>query len=320
MHRRYDSTNIPIELLRTLVTVSELGTLTKAADAQRLTQPAVSAQIRRLQQIVGAELLEKNGSSLRITACGEMVVRYAQRILAMNDQILLQSRMKPDRAATRIGLCSDVAAYALPPLLAALTGTERSQQPVIECLGTQELGQRLANGYVDLAVLPVGGPTAPGLVSSLAAVRWQEPLGWLCARAFLLSPGKPIPLIGSAGSFVQKLAIAALDQSGQLHATAFTATDWSARVAAVRNGFGYLVAPTRLADETIKAAREHFLPALPPFDIGVFVRPDASPHQFARVLDILVEAVRNPIAVSEPVVPPRRRERASAFVMESQKL
>lgn len=33
MHRRYDSTNIPIELLRTLVTVSELGTLTKAADA-----------------------------------------------------------------------------------------------------------------------------------------------------------------------------------------------------------------------------------------------------------------------------------------------
>ena len=118
----------------------------------------------------------------------------------------------------------------------------------------------------------------------------------------------------------KELAIAALDQSGQLYATAFTAADWSARVAAVRNGFGYLVAPIRLADETIKAAREHFLPALPPFDIGVFIRPDAGPHQFARVLDILVEAVRNPIAVCEPVVPPRRRERASAFVMESQKL
>ena len=316
MHRRYDSTNIPIELLRTLVTVSELGTLTKAANAQRLTQPAVSAQIRRLQQIVGAELLEKNGSSLRITACGEMVVRYAQRILAMNDQILLQSRMKPDRAATRIGLCSDVAAYALPPLLAALTGMERGQQPVIECLGTQELGQRLANGYVDLAVLPVGAPTAPGL----ASIRWQEPLGWLCARDFLLSPGKPIPLIGSSGSFVHKLAIATLDQSGQFYATAFTAADWSARLAAVRNGFGYLVAPARLADQTIKAAREHFLPALPPFDIGVFIRPDAGPHRFSRVLDVLVEAVRKPVAVCESAPSSRRRERASAFVMESQKL
>lgn len=319
MHRRYDSTNIPIELLRTLVTVSELGTLTKAADAQRLTQPAVSAQIRRLQQIVGAELLEKNGSSLRITACGEMVVRYAQRILAMNDQILLQSRMKPDRTATRIGLCSDVAAYALPPLLAALMNTDRSQQPVIECLATPELGQRLASGYVDLAVLPAGVPSAPGL----AAVRWQEPLGWLCARDFLLSPGKPIPLIGSTGSFVHKLAIQALDQSGQLYATAFTAADWSARVTAVRNGFGYLVAPTRLADETIKAAREHFLPVLPPLDVGVFVRPDASPHQFARVLDVLVETIRSPrvaCETRESAVPPRRRERASAFVMESQKL
>ncbi|MGN6462247.1 MAG: LysR family transcriptional regulator [Pseudolabrys sp.] len=319
MHRRYDATNIPIELLRTLVTVSELGTLTKAADAHRLTQPAVSAQIRRLQQIVGAELLEKNGSSLRITACGEMVLRYAQRILAMNDQILLQSRTKPDRAAIRIGLCSDVAAYALPPLLAALADAERSQQPVIECLAMQELGQRLANGYVDMAVLPVGAPTAPGL----AAVRWQEPLGWLCAREFLLSPGKPIPLIGCVGSFVQKLAIETLDQSGQLYATAFMAADWCARLIAVRNGFGYLAAPTRLVDDTLKAAREHFLPVLPPFDVGVFTRPDASPHQFARVFDALVEAVRNPGAVAEPREAPqplRRHERTSAFVVESQKL
>jgi len=319
MHRRYDATNIPIELLRTLVTVSELGTLTRAAEAHRLTQPAISAQIRRLQQIVGAELLEKNGSTLRITACGEMVVRYAQRILAMNDQILLQSRTKPDRAATRIGLCSDVAAYALPPLLAALARAARGQQPMIECLATQDLGHRLANGYVDLAVLPVGAPTAPGL----AAVRWQEPLGWLCARDFLLSPGKPIPLIGCAGSFVQRLAIEILDQSGQLHATAFTAVDWGARLAAVRNGFGYLVAPARLVGDGIKSAREHFLPALPPFDVGVFVRPDAGPHQFARVFDLLVEAARNPGAAferREPAPPPQRRERASAFVMESQKL
>jgi DNA-binding transcriptional LysR family regulator len=50
-------TNIPTDLLRTLVAVVDLRSFTKAAQSLGVTQPAVSAQIRRLQFLLGADLL-----------------------------------------------------------------------------------------------------------------------------------------------------------------------------------------------------------------------------------------------------------------------
>ncbi len=62
MHRRYDHANIPIEVLRTFIAVNDASrNFSKAALALGLTQPAVSAQIKRLQHIVGKQLFEKAG-------------------------------------------------------------------------------------------------------------------------------------------------------------------------------------------------------------------------------------------------------------------
>ncbi len=58
-----DMTNIPTELLRTLVTLVELRSFTKAAHALGMTQPAVSAQIKRLQVLLGGELLDTTSSA-----------------------------------------------------------------------------------------------------------------------------------------------------------------------------------------------------------------------------------------------------------------
>ena len=84
MQRRPPVNNVPIELLRAIVAIVDLGSFTKAAQALNLTQPAISAQMKRLQQLVGAEVFSKSGSGLVPTARGELVVKYARRILAMN--------------------------------------------------------------------------------------------------------------------------------------------------------------------------------------------------------------------------------------------
>ena len=73
MHHRYDKSNIPIELLRTLVAISDSGSFTKAADALGLSQSAVSLQIKRLERLVAGELFRKAGSGHRLTERGEMV-------------------------------------------------------------------------------------------------------------------------------------------------------------------------------------------------------------------------------------------------------
>src|SRR2546421_12682200 len=83
-----DRANIPTDLLRTFVAICELGSFTKAAHLFELTQPAVSAHMRRLESLIGADLIEKSLSGVTLTECGAEVLRYARRMLAVNDQIV----------------------------------------------------------------------------------------------------------------------------------------------------------------------------------------------------------------------------------------
>src|SRR5688500_156408 len=69
-------TNIPTDLLRTLISVVDLRSFTKAAHAMGVTQPAVSAQIKRLQSLLGSDLLDKSAPGVALTPTGELVVNY----------------------------------------------------------------------------------------------------------------------------------------------------------------------------------------------------------------------------------------------------
>lgn len=83
--------DIPTELLRTFVTINDLGGFTKAADALHLTQGAISAQMRRMQQLVGGAVFEKSPSGSVLTGRGKFLDTYARRILALSDQIMAYS-------------------------------------------------------------------------------------------------------------------------------------------------------------------------------------------------------------------------------------
>src|ERR1700704_1242418 len=80
--------NIPTDLLRTLVAVVDLRSFTKAAQSLGVTQPAVSAQIKRLQSLLGYELLDKRAPGVSLTPRGESVINKARRLLSINDEIL----------------------------------------------------------------------------------------------------------------------------------------------------------------------------------------------------------------------------------------
>ena len=91
-------TNIPTELLRTLIAVVDLRSFTKAAQALGVTQPAVSAQIKRLQVLLGGDLFDKSAPGVTLTEKGEVVVNYARRLLSINDA---DSRSRGARSGRR---------------------------------------------------------------------------------------------------------------------------------------------------------------------------------------------------------------------------
>jgi len=110
--------NIPTDLLRTLTTVVDLSSFTKAAKALGITQPAVSAQIKRLQSLLGYDLLDKRAPGVILTPRGEFVVNQARRLLSINDDILRSTSGGRISKTLRVGIPGDYAGSRVPEKLA----------------------------------------------------------------------------------------------------------------------------------------------------------------------------------------------------------
>ncbi len=112
-------TNIPTDLLRTLIAVVDQRSFTRAAADLGLTQPAVSGQIKRLQFLLGCEVLDRSSQVMKLTPHGELVVAQARRMLSINDQIVQIGGIGPrPELAIRVGTPSDYIASILPATLA----------------------------------------------------------------------------------------------------------------------------------------------------------------------------------------------------------
>lgn len=99
--------DLPMELLRTYVTVFDLGGFTRAAEALGRTQPAISLQMRRLEEIVNAKLITYVGRKLKLTEEGEFFMVYARQILCLNDEALVRVSRNDVAGGLCVGLPTD---------------------------------------------------------------------------------------------------------------------------------------------------------------------------------------------------------------------
>jgi DNA-binding transcriptional LysR family regulator len=288
VHHRYDKINIPIELLRTLVAIAELGSFTKAGGALKLTQSAISAQVKRLQQLVGSEFFTKPG--LRLTGSGELVLGYAQRILAMNDQILLLSGAQ-SRGQLRVGIPVSLADYALPMLLGQSASDRGIKHAQFRCDVTEEMLKCLTGGRLDVAVL-----TCPSRTPNNVYSEWPDQMVFACAPDFLLSPGAPLPLISWPGSVSDRVAIEACERHGVAYSIVCVTADCHARRLAMQSGLGFAAMFERAVPPQLKIARDYFLPPLPQLTGGIYLREGLEPRPVEQ-LEAL-NAIFNPTATT----------------------
>ncbi len=104
--------NMQTDLLRTFATVADLRSFTRAGDALGRTQPAISLQIKRLEDLVRAPLFERDSTPLRLTRAGELLATYARQILCLRGTGRHAGEPRDGGAGTR-GLSSKNVADAL---------------------------------------------------------------------------------------------------------------------------------------------------------------------------------------------------------------
>jgi DNA-binding transcriptional LysR family regulator len=296
VHRRHQHINIPTEIVRTVVVIAETGSFSKAADRLGLTQPAVSAQIKRLQGLVGGPVFSRhNGGGLDFTPLGRLVLTHARKLLDANDQILSLGGAAQSGQPVRLGLSTIYAELFLD-----LWKQAGAPLPLhIACDSSAALARRLAEGFNDVACLLDDGRQGLDLAAS-----WSEDFVWARSRDFVLSPGMPIPLVTWPGSLSDMLAISALERAGLAYRVAFASPDQHARIAAAASGIGLIGQPLRRLDAPLVVAREYYLPAIAPVRAGIVVRSglDTAPlRDLIAVLGKLAPAATNAAQDSERV-------------------
>lgn len=141
--------------LRYLVALSEFKHFGRAAEASFISQPTLSAQIRKLEEELGVTLVERAPRNVMLTEVGREVAKRARLILNEVDEIkmLAKHTHDPEAGTVRLGLFPTLAPYLLPHVVPEIT----QRFPHIELLLVEEktdlLLQQLREGQLDAAVL-----------------------------------------------------------------------------------------------------------------------------------------------------------------------
>lgn len=281
--------NIPTDLLRTLVTVIDQRSFTRAARTLGLSQPAVSAHIKRLQAMLGNDLFARPGSGLNLTAKGELVVNYARRLLSINDLIVNVTEPNPGAQTIRIGVPEDFLGGSLPRPLAEF----RKQRPDLRFSlrngGLEPLVSELRQGELDIVI---------GLSSTEPAIdarhHWTEQTVWLRGRSTRLSATGPVPLVSFGEDCVyHRTAVCALNQSGRCSELVFTGPTIASLAAAVAAGLGIMALPrSRVRSPDLKIWREAPLPKLSDLVWEVYLREGAKRGPAEELADLITAALR----------------------------
>ena len=290
-------TNIPTELLRTLIAVVDLRSFTKAAHSLGVTQPAVSAQIKRLQSLLGSDLLDKSAPGVSLTSAGELVVNYARRLLSINDQILDIAGPRPATKTVRIGATGDFTASGIAAGLAHPRIRRPDMRFELYNAPIEALLRDLREGDADLACwVSSAGPTID------TRHYWTESLVWMHSPSTRIEPGRPVPLVshGEEGLFTRS-AMNVLSQAGRECELAFVAPSILSLATAVAAGFGVMALPrSRAGIPGMQIWDDCPLPKLPDIFCGIYVRGGADVEEREQIAEKIAAALKPGLGQSVP--------------------
>jgi DNA-binding transcriptional LysR family regulator len=314
--------NFDVAALRSLVAGVDLGSFAKAADRVARSSSAVSAQIRKLEEQAGTPLFVKAGRGLALTDAGDAMLRYARRMIELNDEAAAAVRGMNLDGWVRVGLQEDFGEAILPDVLGRFARAHPKVRIEARVARNADLLDRLEANQLDLALV-WGDPASAALVARAgidSEAIAQVPMQWvgaagLAAGGFgmqggaeegvergavetgaraMRAYGEPLPLVVfDRPCRFFGAATGALDRAGVPWRIAFTTPSlaglWAAAAAGlgltVRSHYG-LPASVRVLD-----AASSGLPDLPSLPLILLRRTSSATPTVDRLARIVKQAV-----------------------------
>lgn len=200
--------NLDITTLRALVAVTDHGGVTRAAAMLNLTQSAVSMQIKRLEEMLDLALFDRGNRRVSLTASGEQLVRYARRILALNDEAV--GRLTEDiyEGELRLGVPHDIVYPVVPRVLKQFNAAFPRVNVHLRSSSTIKLHEALSKGELDLILTTEEGVEEGGETLTEMALRWTGALGGTSWRR------RPLRLAFCSNCIFRPIVLRELEQAG----------------------------------------------------------------------------------------------------------
>lgn len=145
--------------IQSFVTVISEGSMTGAADKLFLTQPAISQQIRNLEEELGVELLVRGVRQIKPTLQGEVLYDYAKRILQLNQnaEIAIKAMGAELKGNLKVGTLNSMGVQLMSPIVSRLLKHNPKLNIMIDYGKGEELVKAFKKGNLDILILPEVG-------------------------------------------------------------------------------------------------------------------------------------------------------------------
>jgi len=152
-----------LDYLTTFLEIAKQGSFSRAGQKLFRSQPAVSAQIRQLEEEYGQKLFDRVGKSMKLTAAGEVLLGYAGRLITLKNDSLraVADQSSAPQGTLAVGANEATCLYVLPDVFAEFHGRFPSVQISVYRNFSRKVVEKVEDGAVDVGIvtLPVKSPS-----------------------------------------------------------------------------------------------------------------------------------------------------------------
>lgn len=196
---------VDLAALRSLVMVADLGGVTRAANVLNLTQSAVSMQMKRLEEALDVQLLNRQARSVSLTSAGEQLVGYARRMLDLNDEVLARLTSKDFEGELVLGVPHDIVYPHIPGVMKRFDSEFPRVKVHLISSTTRRLMRQFAAGECDIIL------TTAFDQPKEAETLQSAPMCWIGAPNAQIWRQRPLRLAFEPDCIFRGATVAALD-------------------------------------------------------------------------------------------------------------
>jgi DNA-binding transcriptional LysR family regulator len=272
--------------IKCFLAIVETGSFTRAAEAVKRTQSAMTQQISSLEKMVGKRLFDR-GKQVRLTKDGEIFLFYAHKIFALHLEVMDRFSCPELEGEIRFGLPEDFASTFLSDVLVGFSRIHPRILLNVECDLTLNLFDRFKKGAFDMVLVKMSRPEDfPNGVEV-----WSEPLEWIGKSDYFESLDKNTPLhlvLSPQPCVYRERALKTLESMGIRWRIVFTSPSHAGIIAAVKAGMGITILPRTMIPEQLEIIRKPFLPSLPDIHVSLLKQAGKN-HCLATLEDFLLK-------------------------------